>query len=145
MFKTCNSCSTEKPVSDFGLRAASKDGLSAKCKECQKEYDKKRASAPHRVAARKAYIQTEAGKASHNKSTKKWVENNSSKRKAHIAAGNALRDGKLNRGEKCQLCDCSVNLDAHHDDYSKPLGIRWLCQTHHKQWHKENGEGANSS
>lgn len=143
--KTCNTCGTDKPVDQFGLRAASKDGLSAKCKQCQKEYDKKRANAPHRVASRKAYIRTETGKAAHNKATKKWLDNNSKKRQAHIAVGNAIRDGKLKREEKCQLCDCGVNLEAHHDDYAYPMIVRWLCPACHNKWHKENGEGANAS
>ena len=42
----------------------------------------------------------------------------------------------------CEICGDSI-VEAHHDDYSKPLEVRWLCQSHHKQWHAENGEGLN--
>nr|DAD85891.1 MAG TPA: hypothetical protein [Siphoviridae sp. ctGdK3] len=36
------------------------------------------------------------------------------------------------------------NLEAHHDDYSKPLQVRWLCRRHHKQLHKELKESSKS-
>lgn len=28
---------------------------------------------------------------------------------------------------------------AHHDDYSKPLEVRWLCPSHHKLHHLNVG------
>ena len=125
--KTCNTCGKDKQEDEFHKRAASRDGLAAKCKMCQKEYDKKRANLPHRVKARKEYMNTEAGKISHIRATKKWQSKNTRKRKAHIAVGNAIRDGKLIKPRYCELCDCELNLEAHHDDYDKPLDVRWLC------------------
>lgn len=29
-------------------------------------------------------------------------------------------------------------VEAHHDDYNKPLEIRWLCFIHHREWHRNN-------
>lgn len=29
-------------------------------------------------------------------------------------------------------------INAHHDDYSKPFNVRWLCPQHHREWHKNN-------
>lgn len=42
-----------------------------------------------------------------------------------------LRAGKLKR----QPCFCGVKGEAHHDDYSKPLQITWLCKKHHVEKH----------
>lgn len=34
--------------------------------------------------------------------------------------------------------------NAHHDDYAKPLEVRWLCALHHQRHHADTGqEGAN--
>ena len=64
------------------------------------------------------------------------MERNPIKHAAHNAVSNAVRDGKLLR-QPCEVCG-SQSAQAHHDDYSKPLDVRWLCTTHHAEWHKHN-------
>lgn len=63
----------------------------------------------------------------------RWAEANREKLKSQAAVRVALRQKKLTRG-KCEICG-SLRVDAHHDDYSKPLEVRWLCRRHHQQWH----------
>ena len=133
--KLCNTCKTEKEVDEFGKRTASPDGLSPKCKQCQSEYDKGRANQPHRVEARELYAKTEAGKKAGYRAKRKWMENNTVKRAAHIIFGNALRDGKMTRPSHCQGCGDKCNPHGHHEDYSKPLDVVWLCPSCHKTVH----------
>jgi hypothetical protein len=52
---------------------------------------------------------------------------------AHYTVAKALKDGRLVR-QPCELCG-SLESDAHHADYSKPLEVRWLCRTAHKLEH----------
>lgn len=52
--------------------------------------------------------------------------------KAWQAVTTALSTGKIKRGT-CE--QCSLLGEAHHDDYSKPLDIRWLCHRHHVEIH----------
>lgn len=142
--KHCNACDTTKDDSEFHKRKASRDGLAARCKSCQKEYDKARLRDPKRMKMRRDYQKTERGRAAHNRATKKWVEKNTIKRAVHIITGNAIRDGLLIK-QDCEKCGCSSQIQAHHDDYAKPLEVRWLCPACHKEWHEINGEGLNAS
>jgi len=52
---------------------------------------------------------------------------------AHKLTGNAIRDGRLIR-KPCELCN--KKAQAHHDDYSKPLKVRWFCPKHHMEHHR---------
>jgi hypothetical protein len=45
-----------------------------------------------------------------------------------------VKRGKVPR-LPCEICG-NVKAQAHHDDYSKPLQVRWLCDEHHRQHHK---------
>lgn len=54
----------------------------------------------------------------------------------HAAVAAALKSGRLVRGS-CEICRTGVGVDAHHDDYSKPLDVRWLCRRHHRLHHAE--------
>lgn len=90
---------------------------------------------PHRVEMREKYQQTPIGAEAMRRGKRKYIRANPEKRGAHIAVGNALRDGKLFR----QPCEkCGKRAQAHHDDYSKPLEVRWLCTTHHREHHREH-------
>lgn len=53
----------------------------------------------------------------------------------------AIKSGRLTR-QPCEVCQ-EPNVVAHHDDYDKPLDIKWFCRFHHSQHHREHGEGRN--
>lgn len=143
--KHCNTCNKTKEKSEFGKRSASKDGLANKCKECQSEYDKKRANNPDRVKARELYQKTDAGRAAMAKAKKKWAESNIVKRAANVMVGNAVRDGRLEKPKSCSKCGTEGRIHGHHDDYARPLDVRWLCSRCHSDWHKKNSEAKNAS
>lgn len=39
--------------------------------------------------------------------------------------------------QSCEVCETDKDVHAHHDDYSKPLDVRWLCRKHHNEHHKQ--------
>lgn len=68
--------------------------------------------------------------------TREWRRRNPEKLAAHNAVARALRSGKLVKGPcECEGADCNGPVHAHHDDYSKPLEVRWLCGLHHHEHH----------
>ena len=64
-----------------------------------------------------------------------WPLRNPEKRKAQTKVGNAIRDKKLFK-QPCEKCG-NEKVEAHHDDYSKPLDVRWLCKKHHVEHHMQ--------
>ena len=135
--KTCFKCQRELPLSDFYKHKQMADGHLNKCKgcarkdsannrwkniDCIREYDRRRGNRQD----------TEYQKGLRNKYPAQY--------KAQNMVSNAIRDGKLFK-EPCEICSGPGN--AHHDDYAKPLNVRWLCPPHHHQWHRDNGEGKN--
>jgi hypothetical protein len=49
--------------------------------------------------------------------------------RAGAEVARAIKNG-LQRGP-CEVCGETMFIEAHHDDYHKPLQIRWLCREHH--------------
>jgi hypothetical protein len=83
-------------------------------------HDRERAKLPERKAA-------------DYQATKKKRASKPLRFRAHWTVANALRSGELVRSP-CEVCG-AAEVDGHHDDYSKPLDVRWLCRTHHCEHH----------
>ena len=62
---------------------------------------------------------------------------NAEQRVAHRIYNAALRSGELVRAESCERCGKGGRIDGHHDDYSKPLNVLWLCPRCHRRRHYE--------
>lgn len=56
------------------------------------------------------------------------------KERARRVIAHAVADGTLVR-QPCEVCGQS-NAEAHHDDYTQPLEVRWLCRPHHMELHR---------
>lgn len=64
------------------------------------------------------------------------------KKSAQLAVQDAVRRGELIR-QPCVVCTergfaANDKAHGHHEDYSKPLDVIWLCPMHHK-WIHMNG------
>lgn len=147
--KICRECKRTLPPEDFYVHAKMADGRLNKCKGCVKArvgrhrqanldhvqaYDRSRSDLPHRVAAR--------AKIAANLPSEKRLEYNRrhdarypDKRSAHTTLSNAIRDGNIVRADRC-ACGFVGPLEGHHDDYARPLDIRWLCAPCHVAHHK---------
>lgn len=52
----------------------------------------------------------------------------------HAAVRRAVQSGALTR-RPCEKCG-DFPTQAHHDDYDKPLDVRWLCPSCHSREHR---------
>jgi hypothetical protein len=57
----------------------------------------------------------------------------------------AIKEGILEPKMFCEICgstpvtkDGRTGVQAHHNDYNKPLCVKWLCVKCHHEWHKSN-------
>jgi hypothetical protein len=67
--------------------------------------------------------------------TDRYYERHPIKAEARKIYRYALRHGKLVKGP-CEVCG-NLEVDGHHEDYMKPLEVRWLCRVHHVEAHKQ--------
>lgn len=135
MNKQCFKCERVLPAELFYAHSKMADGRLDKCKECcrkdvnsnrvlridyYREYDRLRyqtASVRQRAAeSQRVSRRREPGKSN-----------------ARTAVARALRSGRLVR-KPCEVCG-AAKAEAHHDDYTRPLEIRWMCRVHHMMHH----------
>ncbi len=160
MNKICSTCGIEKEISNYQKDIKNKDGYKGRCKKCISNYNKNyqieyireqtpesllshaeaqarfRKTPKYREAKaryRKTYRSSETFKRLRIAYTSRWRAKNKVKNSAHGAVSRAIHSGKLQKG-KCEICS-SEKVVAHHDDYSKPLEVRWLCTKHHIEIH----------
>lgn len=129
----CKSCQKTKSSDCFY------ESSKTRCKECVKIAVKKNRA--ENIDRYREYDRLRGNRQSYEY-VKSYRNANKKKYAAHNKVNNALRDGKIQKG-CCEICG-SKETHAHHDDYDKPMDVRWLCAVHHKQWHMVNGEGANA-
>ncbi len=76
----------------------------------------------------------------HLKERRAWVRefekrpHEKEKRKSRIAAQQAFKSGKITK-TLCQRCG-GESCEMHHNDYSKPLEVIWVCKPCHAAIHK---------
>lgn len=120
--KVCFKCKVEKKLTEFYVHPAMGDGRLNKCKECARK--DVRANYEANTERYRAYDRARGYRAG-----------DPTKVAARNAVNHALETGALVKGD-CEVgVDCHGRIEGHHDDYSKPLKVRWLCKKHHAQEH----------
>lgn len=142
--KTCFKCGAVKETTEFYKHPQMGDGLLGKCKECTKtdshktrrdnieyyrEYDIARSKLPHRKELAKSRLVT-------------FRVGHPDENHAHALVQKAVKSGKLHKPSNCSRCGKAGMIHGHHNDYSKPLEVEWLCVVCHsmeksKPQHKE--------
>lgn len=146
MEKECFKCGIVKPLNEYYKAKKMVDGHLGKCKECTKkdcldnyrhnmqDHDwrmKERARGRVKQHQYQPYRKPPSLE-KQREYQQKWREKNALKLAAHQAVNKAVHAGTLVR----QLCEiCNDVAETHHEDYNKPLEVKWLCVKHHKELH----------
>lgn len=148
--KYCFRCGVKKRLSEFYVHSQMRDGHLNKCKQCAiadahrhraenidkcREYDRNRPNRAERINEVKEYRQTKQGRLVRKKALSNYRTKHPEKIRAHHFVMHAIKMGRLVR-QCCEVCGSNKNIEAHHDDYSRPLDVRWFCDGHHKEHHK---------
>lgn len=155
--KPCRVCGERLPIVEFYKNPMAADGHFAECRRCwiaisgeysrtskgravsrestrryrSTEYGRERQRAYH-----KAWLKTEAGRRHRARRQRRYDAANPEKRAAHGAVKRALKRGDMHR-QPCRECGTIANVHAHHEDYSRPLDVVWLCRKHHMERHQQ--------
>lgn len=73
-----------------------------------------------------------------NKLQLEYKKRNKLKVKARYLLRSAMKFGKIEKSSFCEnnlTSKCKGRIEAHHDDYDKPLKVKWLCRKHHLELH----------
>lgn len=141
--KRCPSCEQDLPREAFPLNKSRKDGLHAYCLACNRTKQAAlRASHGERYREmRRRYRASEKGKAAYSR----YVPAHPWQKWAQSKVWREINAGRMTKPETCSSCGEGGIIDGHHDDYAKPLEVRWLCRWCHREWHRINGEAANAN
>lgn len=139
--QTCTKCGETKPLDDFHRSKRHLDGHLAQCKACKhlyylenietilayhaQWYENHKDSVNER---RKKY--REQGRT--REVMHRYYENHPERRYASCVFHRALAKGTIKRKKRCEVCKKKGRIGAHHDDYSKPLDVKWLCGKCHR-------------
>lgn len=81
------------------------------------------------------YYKNDYWKKYRNNQAKLYRQNNPLKYRARYMVFNYLKSGKLIK-LPCEKCG-ELKSQAHHEDYTKPLKVVWLCKKHHTELHNK--------
>lgn len=137
--KACSICKVVKPRTEFYRDKRTSTRLNCRCRTCCRamclkyRYDNlETVQAKHREYLKKNWART-------TENLLRIKAKSPEKVRARYAVNNAIRAGKLVR-LPCEKCG-DPKSQGHHDDYSKPLEVHWMCHRCHMQEHRRTAEG----
>jgi len=139
---TCAKCKRREYMRGYYARNAEKVkaiAIRSRARRLEKvqAYDRERGRSEDRKAAKRARraVFTGTQRERERASKRSWKKTHRVKNRAQKLLHYHVKAGHVQR-QPCEVCGAS-NAQAHHDDYSKPLEVRWLCPTHHGEQHRK--------
>ena len=132
--------SIKKPTG-FNNDKCSVDGLRSICRDCSRpiNIDWKNNNKEKSAKSLASWVLRNKDKV--RKGHAEYSRNNKEKRSAKDAVHNEIRRGRMHPPASCSMCGKECRPDAHHEDYSKPIDVVWLCKSCHGFRHSEIRDG----
>lgn len=132
--RLCSACHRELPLAAFWARK--NRGLQYACRDCLLSNSRARYKRDLDASREQRRIYARGDKRASDRAAadRRLFPG---KRKAHTAVYRATKAGILQRPEACSRCGDRHRVEAHHDDYRKPLDVMWLCTACHRRRHAE--------
>ena len=137
--KRCSKCKTVKTAAEFYPSKRTPDGLRYQCKKCHCATTIATRDADNARDANREYMARARAKdpEKFRARGRARARTKDAKSRARVALNNAVRAGRVLRPSRCSACGVICRPHGHHDDYNKPLGVRWLCSTCHGKEHRK--------
>jgi len=146
----CRKCGKEKPFEDFKLEKGNRFQRTRLCKECNNRYFQEWSKLHHRD--RHGETMTEEDRIKNRRRSREYYQTHreeklekgklykkAPKGLARTELRLAVLSGKIRKPSSCQKCGKVVqpsHLHGHHEDYSMPLQVEWLCSICHGDRHQ---------
>lgn len=136
----CKWCKRDLPVERFHKHSGFKSGYGSKCKECA--LSSTHASArKYRSSHHKEIVERDRKRwplrGHRYKARARSRGSDPYKRRCRMTLRDAVKAGKIKKPSKCEECGWQGRLHGHHDDYNKPLEVKWLCPICHGKTHRK--------
>jgi len=132
MNKICKKCGLSWPLDNFYVHKQMGDGHLNHCKDCVKY--RVRLHRAKNVDRIRAYDRARGARQTADDIIL-YRKQNPEKYYAHCKVNNAIRDKRIEKPSRCVNCGKQCHLHGHHEDYSKPLFVEWLCPVCHNKRH----------
>lgn len=131
--KTCVKCKQALPIDDFPAAKGYRDGHHSYCKPCFTAYKREwdRRNRDKTKLHREKFSAKVESKVKHSLAASQYRERYPEKIKARHLLEYAVKSGRMAR-LPCQFCG-EGRSEAHHEDYSQPLAVVWVCGTCHRE------------
>jgi hypothetical protein len=116
--RLCRRCQRMLPVAYFGrIIRRDRQWLVGSCRACQRA-----SRGPSRPRDKSKNLEA----------VRRYKQRHPEKYRASVTLRCAIKARRLVRPTVCEACGgMSKRIEAHHEDYSKPLDVQWLCTPCH--------------
>lgn len=142
-YTRCSRCKRYLLAVEFSKCRSRPNGLHAYCLECNRKMqaaERARRGEEYREMRRR-YRASEKGRRAYAR----YVPAHPWQKWAQTQVWLEIAAGRMVKPDTCSECGRGGLIDGHHDDYAKPLEVRWLCRWCHREWHRLHGEAANAN